>query len=130
LAEYAAEGSVAPMVMIRDQDWKFNYCEADPIQLFNLSEDPLELNNLASAGEHQGLVNEFLEQVRQHWNIKEFEQSVIRSQRNRHIVYAGLRQGKFASWDWQPNQDAKERYMRNHLDLNEVEAGARFPKGK
>ncbi|MFT5060341.1 MAG: choline-sulfatase, partial [Polaromonas sp.] len=31
-------------------------------------------------------------------------------------------------WDYQPLQRASERYMRNHMDLNEVETRARAPK--
>ena len=36
-----------------------------------------------------------------------------------------LRQGRFAAWDYQPTTDATNQYMRNHLDLNDVEAGRR-----
>ncbi len=37
-------------------------------------------------------------------------------------------QGHYTSWDYQPHNDASRQYMRNHLDLNEVEAGRRFPR--
>src|SRR5690606_4142800 len=33
--EYAAEGSIAPMVSLREGRHKFNHCEADPPQLFD-----------------------------------------------------------------------------------------------
>jgi choline-sulfatase len=45
----------------------------------------------------------------------------------RRIVYEALRNGKYFPWDFQPLRDASERYMRNHMDLNELEAVARFP---
>jgi choline-sulfatase len=38
-----------------------------------------------------------------------------------------LRTGSYSSWDFQPLQKASERFMRNHMDLNVLEAGARFP---
>ncbi|HRO15814.1 MAG TPA: choline-sulfatase, partial [Paracoccus sp. (in: a-proteobacteria)] len=38
--EYAAEGSVTPLVAIRDGRWKYTRCLADPEQLFDLSADP------------------------------------------------------------------------------------------
>jgi hypothetical protein len=34
---------------------------------------------------------------------------------------------RIASWDWQPHVDASRRYMRNHIDLDTLEAMARFP---
>ncbi len=127
LAEYAAEGSVDPMVMIRDKHGKFNFCAADPPQLFDLENDPQELHNLAP-----DLANDELQSRIAHveslWDIDQFRSDVVKSQRNRQLVYQSLRQGKFQSWDWQPVQDASERYMRNHLDLNVLEANARFPR--
>jgi len=126
-AEYVGEGSIDPMLMIRQGDWKFNYCEIDPPQLFNLANDPFEQTNLATDPGHLGKVEEFTTKVHARWNIAKFRQDVLRSQKQRLAVYDGLRNGKFAAWDFQPVQDAKDRYMRNHLDLNVVEAEARFP---
>ncbi|TIV85699.1 MAG: choline-sulfatase, partial [Mesorhizobium sp.] len=48
LMEYAAEGSYAPMVAIREGKHKFVHCELDPPQLFDLVADPRELDNLAT----------------------------------------------------------------------------------
>ena len=112
------------MLMIRDEQWKFNYCELDPPQLFNLEEDPHELNNLALEPEYQALVEQFTNNVKQRWNVELFREQVIDSQQNRLKVYQGLRQGNFEAWDYQPKQDASQRFMRNHLDLNIVEANA------
>ena len=36
--EYAAEGSYAPLVAIREGDWKYVRCALDPDQLFDLGE--------------------------------------------------------------------------------------------
>ena len=46
------------------------------------------------------------------------------------IVLIGLRNGNYFPWDFQPLQDASERYMRNHMDLNDVENNNRFPRGE
>ena len=47
--EYLAEGTVAPMYMLRRGPWKYIHCPTDPDQLFNLVDDPNELNNLAAS---------------------------------------------------------------------------------
>jgi len=45
--EYTGEGTVRPLMMIKDGPWKYITCPADEPQLFNLDRDPLELVNLA-----------------------------------------------------------------------------------
>jgi choline-sulfatase len=35
--------------------------------------------------------------------------------------------GRHTAWDFQPYRDASQQYMRNHLDLNDLERRARFP---
>ncbi|MCX8518255.1 MAG: hypothetical protein ORN28_06640, partial [Rhodoferax sp.] len=32
------------------------------------------------------------------------------------------------SWDHQPLVDASQQYMRNHIDLDDLERRARFPR--
>ncbi|KAK2808448.1 hypothetical protein FQN50_004656 [Emmonsiellopsis sp. PD_5] len=48
LGEYMAEGTLAPVVMIRRGEWKFIYSPIDPPMLFNVAEDPSESRNLAA----------------------------------------------------------------------------------
>ena len=130
LSEYAAESSIDPMVMIRDGRWKFNYCEVDPPQLFDLEADPRELTNLAADPAHAGMVADFTAQVQARWDIAAFREDVRRSQKRRLTVYESLRAGNYFPWDFQPVQKASERYMRNHMDLNVLEAHARYPRSE
>jgi choline-sulfatase len=128
LMEYAAEGSYAPLVSIRESRYKFNHCELDPPQLFDLENDPRELTNLAEDPEHAGTVSTFIEKIRSIWDMKNFDAEVRDSQARRWVVYDALRQGRYQPWDFEPNQHCDDRYMRNHMDLNVVEGRARFPK--
>ena len=128
-AEYAAEGAVAPLVMLRKGRMKLVYCEADPPQLFDLEADPNELHNLADAPGHADRLSEMCNELKARWNLERFDREVRRSQQNRRLVYAALRSGRYQPWDFEPVHDAANRYIRNHLDLNAVEAGARFPRG-
>ncbi len=129
LMEYAAEGSQAPLVSIRNGNWKFNYCELDPPQLFNLAEDPHELTNLAGNPTHRSKVDEFLQQVGERWDLDQYDAAIRESQARRHVVYEALRNGEYYPWDFQPLQRASQRYMRNHLDLDSLEESRRFPRG-
>ena len=130
LMEYAAEGSQAPMVAIRDGRFKFVHCEIDPPQLFDLESDPAELTNLAAESAHAGTVARFMAMVRARWDMSRFDAEVRESQARRWVVYPALRNGAYYPWDFQPLQKASERYMRNHMDLNVLEDRQRFPRGE
>lgn len=128
LMEYAAEASYAPLVGIVDNNWKYVHCELDPPQLYHLADDPHELDNLAGNSEYADDFNRLNTLAHSRWNMAEFDAQVRESQARRWVVYEALRNGDYYPWDYQPLQKASERYMRNHMNLNEVEANARYPK--
>lgn len=128
--EYAAEGSVAPMVGLRDGRFKLVLCDADEPQLFDLEADPRELKNLAHSADHQEIMAAMTATALERWNLVRFDADIRASQARRHIVYEALRNGAYYPWDHQPLQRASERYMRNHMDLNILEESQRFPRGE
>lgn len=130
LIEYAAEGSYAPLVAIRDGKYKFVHCELDPPQLFDLEADPLERASLADDPANAALVATFMDKVRARWDMAGFDAAVRESQARRWVVYPALRNGAYYPWDFQPLQKASERYMRNHMNLDSLEESKRYPRGE
>lgn len=130
MMEYAAEASYAPMVSLRSGRWKFNRCLLDPDQLFDLETDPDELVNLATAPTHQAVVEKLSAEIDARWDLSAFDAAVRQSQACRWVVYEALRQGGYYPWDYQPLQQASERFMRNHMDLNQLEETKRYPRGE
>lgn len=128
--EYAAEGSIAPMVAIRDGNYKLTLCACDPPILVDLEADPEELQNLADDPEHVEALERLSAMAAERWDLHRFDAAVRESQARRHVVYAALRNGAYFPWDYQPLQRASERYMRNHMDLNVLEESQRFPRGE
>ncbi len=128
LGEYMAEGTVSPLMMIRRGPWKFVYSEQDPLLLFDLDSDPLERQNLAESSEHRGILAGFVAEARERWDIPAIHAATLASQRRRRLVAEALSQGKLTSWDHQPWVDASQQYMRNHIDLDDLERRARFPQ--
>jgi choline-sulfatase len=128
--EYAAEASIAPLVAIRDRQWKYVHCEVDPPQLYDLSNDPHELSNLAADPAHAETAARLAGVIAAKWNMAAFDAAVRQSQARRWVVYEALRNGSYYPWDYQPLRKASERYMRNHMDLNVVEHDNRFPRGE
>lgn len=125
--EYLGEGAIAPILMIRRDDLKYVYCDADPPQLYDLAADPDELVNLCTVTGHADTVAAFEADVHNRWRPTEIKAAVIASQHARRTVDTALRKGRHVSWDHQPFEDASNQYMRNHLDLNEVESSRRLP---
>ncbi|MBB4955504.1 choline-sulfatase [Agrobacterium vitis] len=130
LLEYAAEGSYAPMVCIREGRWKYVHCALDPDQLFDLHNDPQELTNLAADPVCADVLADFTAKRKARWDMARFDASVRESQARRWVVYEALRNGSYYPWDHQPLQKASERYMRNHMDLNILEESKRYPRGE
>lgn len=128
--EYAAEASYAPLVALRSGRWKYTRCALDPEQLFDLDADPHELTNLASDPAHGETLTELRGLAEAKWNLDRFDADVRQSQARRWVVYDALRNGAYFPWDYQPLQKASERFMRNHMDLNDVEERQRFPRGE
>lgn len=145
-AEYCGEGTIAPLMMIKRESWKFVTCPADPDQLFNLSEDPLELDNLATKcdKEDEGAVcgdclgqsplvrtilAKFRAEAKAKWDMDAITKDAKKSQRQRRLVWNALKQGKWTSWDYNPaeHEDGRQKYIRSHMPLDDLELRARYP---
>jgi choline-sulfatase len=127
VAEYLAEGAIAPIVMIRRGYYKFIYSPADPDQLFDLESDPHERINLAKDPASAELASRFRQEVAARWNLAALDHEVRLSQQRRRAVARALGTGMQTPWDFSPPYDAARRYIRNHMDLVDLEEMARFP---
>jgi choline-sulfatase len=127
VAEILCESAIAPCFMIRRGRYKYIYSAPDPEQLYDLETDPRELENLASHPEFETVRREFHGEVLQRWNAQAIHDEVIASQHQRRLVFDALSAGRATSWDFQPFQDASQLYMRNHMELDDLERRARFP---
>jgi choline-sulfatase len=128
IGEYLAEGAVAPIVMIRRGDFKYIHSPVDPDQLYNLAADPRELVNIATNPAAAEVLEAFRVEAASRWNLPALHEAVLASQRRRRFHFEATTQGRIHSWDWQPFNDASQRYMRNHIELDTLEAMARFPR--
>jgi choline-sulfatase len=128
--EYAAEASVAPIVALRENDFKYVRCSVDPEQLFNIAKDLNERVNLVGDDAFADVLAELRAAADAKWDLERFDADVRASQARRLVVYDALRKGGYYPWDFQPLRKASERFMRNHMDLNDLEERQRFPRGE
>ncbi|KAL2018388.1 hypothetical protein VTK56DRAFT_866 [Thermocarpiscus australiensis] len=114
-AEYTGEGTVRPLMMIRRGRWKYVTCPADGSQLYDMEADPLELHDLVRSGavvrdEKIGRVFvAFEREAAARWDFEAITQQVLLSQRKRRLVWSALTKGKFTSWDYNPEDDGREK---------------------
>ncbi len=125
--EILCESAIAPIIMLRHGRYKYIYCDIDPEQLYDLKNDPNEITNLAGQPEYEDVRKTFHARLLKKWDTKNLREKIVANQRRRRIVDRSMRKGKFSAWDFQPVEDASQKYMRSHLDLNVLERKARFP---
>jgi choline-sulfatase len=127
LGEILCEGALAPILMIRRGRYRYVYAETDAEQLYDLEDDPDELNNLAAQPDFDGVRRSFHDEVLAHWDPASIRRDVVTSQRRRRLVDRALRSGQRAPWDFEPRKDAAKQYVRSHMDLDTLERRARLP---
>jgi choline-sulfatase len=109
ISEYLAEGTTQPMLMVKRGSHKFTCCNGDPPQLFDLRNDPRELNNLAGDDSHGEIEAALASTAKEHWNPETVRAQVIASQRDRRTVQNALLNGGITPWDFLYESDRRAR---------------------
>lgn len=106
-AEYLAETTTSPILMIRRGRYKFIWSEDDPLLLFDLEADPDERVNLASEAAHAELVSDFCRDVKNKWDSQSLKEQIIESQKRRRLILASYSDGDKPRWnhDEEPGDD-------------------------
>lgn len=130
-AEYLAEGAVGPRVMIRRGALKYTWSDADPVELYDLSADPDERTNVAGQSRYADVEAALHRTAQARWNLAAIRSAVLASQQRRLFVYRALTTGTYASWDFQPHEEASRAYVRNiGVTEDELKARARLPRAE
>lgn len=76
----------APTAMIKRDNIKLNYYHGETPELFDLSEDSGETNNLAGISEYSQVQRSMTEELLSRWNPEEISSRILESQRKRHYL--------------------------------------------
>ena len=127
LAEYCAEITNHPVLMIRRGEYKYIHCQGDPPLLYNVATDPMERTNLVDDAGHSELAIGFAAEVEHRWNSCDIRKHVITSQRNRHAVHEAMEMGIRTSWDYNPARDSSQEFVRNTASWDDVLHRMQYP---
>lgn len=120
LGEYNAEGTQYPLFMVRKGDFKLIHSENDPPLLYDLANDPDELDNKARNPSHAAVLAELNRTLRATWDPDALRERILESQRRRLWLGRVLKIGKVTPWDYQPQRDASRMYLRTVEDNQKV----------
>ncbi|MCL4139043.1 UNVERIFIED_CONTAM: hypothetical protein GTU68_046457 [Idotea baltica] len=123
-AEFLAVGVFEPTFMLRDDRYKFFYSETDPPLLYDMLDDPNELNNLAASPRHSETVSAFNAMASEMWDAASLKANIIDDQNRRRLINDSHGFGRRPSWDFQPVSDASDQYVRAGKWTTEVEEKA------
>ncbi len=114
--EHLDGGTPAPRFAIRDGDKKLVCSEAYAPQLYNMADDPLELNDLAGTGDPDE--ERLLKLAQEKWDFQTLHTAIIRSQTERRLVDEALGVGRVESWDFEQRPlQRNQTYMRRGEDF-------------
>ncbi|WP_170334635.1 choline-sulfatase [Ruegeria arenilitoris] len=116
IGEYCAEMTPYPVFMIRRGPLKYIHCDADPPQLYDLAQDPLETKNIANGSTYRDAAAAFAAEVTERWDSEELRRNIIATQKSRRALHAAMEAGAGEHWDYNPPSDASQQYVRNHMD--------------
>lgn len=119
LSEMLAESAIAPLVMLRRDQYKYVFSAPDPEQLFDLVADPLETNNLVGQPQHESVRASLSTEVKSRWELDSLTEDVLASQRRRLFLREVLSTGKRPDWDFHPEDEASNHCLRGGGVYNE-----------
>lgn len=108
-AEYLAESTPAPILMIRRGRFKFIWSEQDPPLLYDLQSDPGELTNLADDPAHAGTVARMTSEIAQKWDSAALGERIVLSQKRRRKIIDSY--GTLGKPRWNHGEDRSDKVL-------------------
>lgn len=117
--ESLSEGATVPILMTKRGSMKYVWSARDPAQLYDLSVDPNELENLAGQAAHTTTVAELHAIVHGRWDVETLAVDVLESQRRRAFLRSLYAGGEAPEWRTAPPDQASQRVLAEGETYND-----------
>ena len=124
VSEYTGEGVNAPCRMVRRDDLKLIYTHGHPSMLFDLAQDPHELENLIDHPDYAKHAERLHAEVMENWDPDSIHQSCLESQSQRQFIQKAT-DGE-PNWAYCVRPEDGQRFVRNASAVG-TKAKARYP---
>ena len=94
--------------MIRQDEWKLNYYHGQPVQLFNLVNDPDELNDLADQTQYADIQRQLIDRILDGWEPNQIAEIIKRKRADYNIISNWAKKTKPTDhyrWQLRPEMD-------------------------
>lgn len=124
ISEFAADGSTGPSRMVKKGPWKYMYLEGVDELLYNIDEDPREVDNQVDNPDCADIVAELQAIALDNWNPAELRIKIRKDQERRLLIHKAT--GGEPTWVNIVRTNDNERYIRN-AGAADTKAKARLP---
>jgi choline-sulfatase len=114
ISDYCSEGACQPMRMAVGGGWKYVYVHDEAPQLFNLTDDPDEVENRIDDPTTSAVTASMHAAVHDNWDPVAIRSAVLDSQQRRRQINEAWQVGDTPQWDQQPAFDARDQYVRRY----------------
>ena len=102
------EGLTEPAIMIRKGDYKYVHINQGTRLLFNIKDDPLELNDLSTDQRSLSEISDFQNMIEEGWDLEAIALLIRLDQRRRNFIFEAHQVGQRPSWDFQPYRNPND----------------------
>jgi len=124
ISEYTGEGVIAPCRMVKQGRHKYIYTHGHPPQLFDVEDDPLELDNLIGRADVASVEAELAAMIVDGWDADDINERCIQSQKERLFIQAATDGNP--TWSFIARPGDGERFVRN-AGATATKSAARYP---
>ncbi len=110
--EYFSEGVLKTSATLRKGSFKLSVVHEHDSVLYNVEKDPSETRNLIDVEDFQEIRHSLESRIHDCIDFADIEKNVALSQRRRLLILEAMKTGSETCWDFQPQRDVTEEYVR------------------
>jgi choline-sulfatase len=112
-SENLAEGSTTPLLMVKQDCFKYIHSDVDPLQLFNLENDPHECHNLVDDPVYADRKTKMQNLVHENWDVKALKDCILLSQKRRLFLRSISASEMPGLWEFVPKDQVEKFCLRS-----------------